>query len=95
MLKIEVTRCLFPEGRAVLCAHDMRGKFIIGIGKRPKNVTTWILNGVSAADKKEMQREAEEHLREQPRPHGTNPAIFDGPCDCDQCQEWDELQRKK
>jgi hypothetical protein len=28
------------------------------------------------------------------RPHGTNPAIFDGPCDCDECQRWDIEQRK-
>ena len=29
-----------------------------------------------------------------PRPHGTNPAIFNGPCDCDECQLWDLMQRE-
>jgi hypothetical protein len=28
------------------------------------------------------------------RPHGTNPAIFNGPCDCDECQRWGIEQRK-
>lgn len=30
-----------------------------------------------------------------PRPHGMNPAIFNGPCDCDQCQLWDLMQREE
>ena len=28
------------------------------------------------------------------RPHGENPAIFNGPCDCDECQLWDQMQRE-
>lgn len=30
---------------------------------------------------------------DEPRPHGMNPAIFNGPCDCDDCQHWDAVQR--
>ena len=26
------------------------------------------------------------------RPHGRNPAIFDGPCDCDECQAFDAAE---
>lgn len=32
---------------------------------------------------------------DEPRPHGENPAIFDGPCDCDECQLWDQMQREQ
>lgn len=32
---------------------------------------------------------------DEPRPHGTNPAIFNGPCDCDLCQLWDVMQREQ
>lgn len=34
-------------------------------------------------------------LDDDERPHGRNPAIFDGPCDCDECQAWDQKQRTK
>jgi hypothetical protein len=33
-------------------------------------------------------------IYDEDRPHGTNPAIFNGPCDCDECQRWDIEQRK-
>lgn len=54
---ITVSRCIFPGGKAVLVAYDAQGQFLMGIGKNPPNVARWVMKGVTAADRREMEAE--------------------------------------
>lgn len=56
-----VARAIFPGGKAVLVAYDTNGTILLGIRTNPKSISKWALKGVSAADRRTMAREVEEH----------------------------------
>ena len=65
---VKVTRCIFPQGKAVLSGYDASGAFVFGLGVKAKSVARWAMQGVSKADKARVIREHEKFLQEQETP---------------------------
>jgi hypothetical protein len=45
-----VSRCIFPGGKAVLVGHDRENEFVFGLGVKTKSVLKWALRGVQKGD---------------------------------------------
>ena len=60
----KVSRCIFPGGKAVLAAHDERGKFILGLVCHPRSVAKWARQGITRADEIRMNKALKEEYIE-------------------------------
>ena len=60
-----VSRCIFPGGKAVLAGHDRDNKFVFGIGVKTKSVVKWARQGVQKGDVVRLMNAYVEWLQEQ------------------------------
>ncbi len=50
-----ISRCIFPDGRAVLALHD-DGNLVVGLTCHPRDIQRWCARKVSPADHKRLAR---------------------------------------
>jgi hypothetical protein len=61
----DISRCIFPGGKAVLMGYDHDGKEVFGIGIKTKDVVAWARKGVCKGDSARLMLAYVEWLQEQ------------------------------